>query len=336
MEPALTELLGDSTPYTTGFGNKLTELGPVVLESARSQAASIADPLIGPTAPEELVDEFGALPHIAIETRFSVSETEAFLLETLLTLDDAKTLFGIEFTPGDEIALQSARKSSGGITDLLALMLFTDSPIHGEIRVTEARYDNIEETIGIITDVSQGATLLRIEYDLVQESSRAHVTHIVPVTLLTAPAMHSGSVAPAAAATAAPTAAATAAANESDDLPDDIFDGIDDVDVAPAIFAPFETVPSSDFAPPSGMDLIIDVTLRVSVELGRAHLTVQEVLALAPGSVVELDKLAGEPVDIFVNDRLIARGEVVVVDEHFGVRVTQITAPSARRIPAGV
>ncbi|MPZ98552.1 MAG: flagellar motor switch protein FliN [Dehalococcoidia bacterium] len=74
----------------------------------------------------------------------------------------------------------------------------------------------------------------------------------------------------------------------------------------------------------------MDVQMRVSVELGRSSMSVEDVLALGPGSVVELNKLAGEPVDILVNDRLIARGEVVVVDENFGVRVTEIISPRRR------
>ncbi|MFN8557064.1 MAG: flagellar motor switch protein FliN [Dehalococcoidia bacterium] len=78
------------------------------------------------------------------------------------------------------------------------------------------------------------------------------------------------------------------------------------------------------------VDLILDVSLHVRVELGSTRMTVAEVLALGPGSVVELDRLAGEPVDIVVNDRLIARGEVVVVEENFGVRVTEILAGRSR------
>lgn len=78
------------------------------------------------------------------------------------------------------------------------------------------------------------------------------------------------------------------------------------------------------------VDLILDVVLKVRVELGSTSMTVEEVLGLSPGSVVELDRLAGEPVDIVINDRLIARGEVVVVEENFGVRVTEIVAPRQR------
>jgi flagellar motor switch protein FliN/FliY len=74
----------------------------------------------------------------------------------------------------------------------------------------------------------------------------------------------------------------------------------------------------------SGIDLLAGLRMNVTVELGRTELTVAEVLGLGPGSVVELDRLAGEPVDILVNDRLVARGEVVVVDENFGVRVVEV------------
>ena len=81
----------------------------------------------------------------------------------------------------------------------------------------------------------------------------------------------------------------------------------------------------------AGLDLLLDFSLQVSVELGRARMTIGDVLALRVGSVVELDKLAGEPADILVNGSLIARGEVVVVDEKFGVRVVEVVS-GARRL----
>lgn len=78
------------------------------------------------------------------------------------------------------------------------------------------------------------------------------------------------------------------------------------------------------------ISLLMDLTLPVVIELGRTRMTIEEVLALGRGSVVELDRLAGEPVDIFVADRRFAEGEVVVVGEQFGVRVTRIL-PAQRR-----
>lgn len=94
--------------------------------------------------------------------------------------------------------------------------------------------------------------------------------------------------------------------------------------------ARFAPLPEPDGPPRrSGIDLLAGLQMNVSVELGRTELTVSEVLGLGPGSVIELDRLAGEPVDILVNDRLIARGEVVVVDENFGIRVVEVVRRGA-------
>jgi flagellar motor switch protein FliN/FliY len=85
----------------------------------------------------------------------------------------------------------------------------------------------------------------------------------------------------------------------------------------------------------AGIDLLLDIALEVSVELGRTRMTIGELLALRPGSVIELDKLAGEPADILVNGTRIARGEVVVVDEKFGVRVLEVVSPAKRLATMG-
>jgi flagellar motor switch protein FliN/FliY len=77
-------------------------------------------------------------------------------------------------------------------------------------------------------------------------------------------------------------------------------------------------------------ELLLDVPLDVTVQLGRTRMTIQELLSLGPGSVVELDKVAGEPLDIIINDRLVARGEAVVVNDKFGVRITDIVSRSER------
>lgn len=91
-----------------------------------------------------------------------------------------------------------------------------------------------------------------------------------------------------------------------------------------------ENPPLSQEASARRLELLLDVPLDVSVELGRSRLTIQELLGLGPGSVVELDKLAGEPLDIMVNGRLVARGEAVVVSDKFGVRITDIVSPAER------
>ncbi|HPL62840.1 MAG TPA: flagellar motor switch protein FliN [Syntrophales bacterium] len=78
------------------------------------------------------------------------------------------------------------------------------------------------------------------------------------------------------------------------------------------------------------LDFILDIPLTLSAELGRSKLLISELLQLGQGSVIELSKIAGEPMDIYVNQRLIARGEVVVVNEKFGVRLTDIVSPQER------
>ncbi len=79
-----------------------------------------------------------------------------------------------------------------------------------------------------------------------------------------------------------------------------------------------------------GLDLLLDIPLEVSVEVGRSRILVRDLLQLQEGSLVELDKLAGEPLDLYVNGRLIARGEAVVVNDKFGLRLTDVVSPSER------
>lgn len=98
--------------------------------------------------------------------------------------------------------------------------------------------------------------------------------------------------------------------------------------VRPAQFGSLQ--PVNVGTPPENLELLLDVPLQVSVELGRAKKTIREVMNMAPGAVVELDRLAGEPVDMLVNGKLIARCEVVVINETFGIRITDIVHPNER------
>ncbi|MBQ6004972.1 MAG: flagellar motor switch phosphatase FliY [Selenomonadaceae bacterium] len=98
--------------------------------------------------------------------------------------------------------------------------------------------------------------------------------------------------------------------------------------VSPAQFTPLSMEPVQ--INEANIGLILDVPLQVTVELGRTKKTIKEILDLATGSIVELDKLAGEPVEIQVNGHFLAKGEVVVIDENFGVRITEIASPAER------
>ena len=101
------------------------------------------------------------------------------------------------------------------------------------------------------------------------------------------------------------------------------------VNVQQAQFTSFEAA-SVTQAEARNLNMLLDIPLQVAVELGRTKRSVKEILELSGGSIIELDKLAGEPVDILVNNRLIAKGEVVVIDENFGVRITDILSQAER------
>lgn len=94
------------------------------------------------------------------------------------------------------------------------------------------------------------------------------------------------------------------------------------------VFRPFDDGNGSGRA--RELDMIMDIPVQLSVELGRTRLTIKELLELAQGSVVELDGLPGEPMDILINGYLIAQGEVVVVEDKYGIRISEIVTPSAR------
>ena len=100
------------------------------------------------------------------------------------------------------------------------------------------------------------------------------------------------------------------------------------IPIQAAQFTPLATAPVQ--VNEANIGLILDVSLQVTVDLGRTKKSIKDILELTNGSIVELDKLAGEPVDIHVNGKYLAKGEVVVIDENFGVRITDIVSPEER------
>lgn len=98
---------------------------------------------------------------------------------------------------------------------------------------------------------------------------------------------------------------------------------VQDINVQPVQFAPFNPMPNG-VVQPENIDLLMDVPLEVTVELGRTSKSIKEILDFAPGTIIELNRLAGEPIDVLVNGKFVAKGEVVVMEEAFGIRVTEI------------
>lgn len=105
---------------------------------------------------------------------------------------------------------------------------------------------------------------------------------------------------------------------------------VDPVTVRPVQFSSFDNQPAVFGEENKNLELVMDITLSLTVELGRTELSIKDVLELTRGSVIELDRVAGEPVDLMANGKLIAKGEVVVIEDNFGLRITSIVSPAER------
>ncbi len=101
-------------------------------------------------------------------------------------------------------------------------------------------------------------------------------------------------------------------------------------DAAAAEFDNLEDTSGGPAGDEANMDVILDIPVTISMEIGRTHISIRNLLQLNQGSVVELDRLAGEPMDVLVNGTLVAHGEVVVVNEKFGIRLTDVISPAER------
>lgn len=129
-----------------------------------------------------------------------------------------------------------------------------------------------------------------------------------------------------------------ASAVETEDIPSvEVTDTLPDetdidktVTVQPVKFASFEDSNKTQGESNKNLDILMDIKLQLTVELGRTELPIKKVLELTRGSIIELEKIAGEPVELYANGKLIANGEVVVIEDNFGLRITNITEPEDR------
>jgi flagellar motor switch protein FliN len=365
--------VGESVNQLISFAQRGAEVLSVGLESVTAHHSDVQDRSAAATEYASIESEFAEVAHVGFELRVALSETEAHLVAALLPVEDVGALFMVDMSAdlmeNEEFAKAQLETVSNGVRellDLVSLTLFAGGLAGAEVTLSDVRLGQIDFTMGMLADVAQGVTPVRADFALsLADDGRARVTLVVPADLLSriaglldideaeppgvAESVDAGT--PYAVPPAPPPASeigfglSDEALNVTPLRPDvggvedggvapDPGDGAD-VPVHPVRFPPLGA-PESSSAAPQSIDMIMDVSMRVTVELGRSTMMVEEVLALGPGSVVELNKLAGEPVDILVNERLIARGEVVVVDENFGVRVTEIVSPGRRAQAARV
>ncbi|TAK77573.1 MAG: flagellar motor switch protein FliN [Dehalococcoidia bacterium] len=321
----------------SAFAAQARELAGAGLQSVTGRPVQVSDVSMKVATYAEVEAEFAAVAHVGFDIRVASSSAEAHPFSALVTLPDLGALFALEM---DEASLVDpdflgGQASTAGanvreLLDFVSVTLFTGMWSGIEASLVDHRVDQVDQTMRALAESTQNAPAVRIDLSLSGEAGAAGtITLIVPEPLLehlADAATPEDDVEP-----LEPTPLRRGPALDVRSAAPSAPADHDDVEVHPVRFPPLPEVRGlPPVVTPRSLDLIMDVSMRVTVELGRSTMTVEEVLSLGPGSVVELNKLAGEPVDVLVNEQLIARGEVVVVDENFGVRVTEIVSPRRR------
>ncbi len=363
MDELMRSALGRHADALEGVASIVREQMLSGLESVTTSRPALSGISFGAADAPSLSAEFAEIPHVAFDLALMGASGDRFAGVVIVPLSDLGGLLGIE-TSAERMAdadfanaqMQVISGATREYFDLLGMMLFQDQLRGIEVVPADPRLNDAATSLAQVSDSGE---VVRIDLGLALPSGEpTGLTLLLPQSFLDAVgAMLEGDLGAASVAqeptpfrAAGASAGGGAGAGERESTPfgldSDLMGEIEnvspfrpagtygggareDVEVHPVRFPPLSE-PAHMSSERRALELIMDVSMRVTVELGRASLTVEDVLGLGPGSVVELNKLAGEPVDVMVNDQLIARGEVVVVDESFGVRVTEIVSPRRR------
>lgn len=334
-ETELTELERDTIGEIANisFGSSAT-----ALSSLLGQKVEITTPTISLINHSMLEQEF-ILPYVAIKVEYTqglrgmnllvIKQSDAAIIADLM-------LGGDGLSPNPELGdihLSAVQEAMNQMMGSAATSMSSVFNVKVDISPPTIDLMDVQEQTGV-DNIPESESLIKVSFQLkVGELIDSEIMQVIPfefgkelvATLLT------DSVEEEAAATAvveAPPAAPVQQAPPAS-TPPPAPKQKPQVAVEKAQFASFETVALND-AEAQNLDLLLDIPLQVTVELGRTKRSVKEILEMSSGSIIELDKLAGEPVDILVNNRLIANGEVVVIDENFGVRITDVLSPKER------
>ena len=333
--PAEAEVLEEPVPagdLDEAERDTIGEVGNICMSSAAttlslllSRPVQITTPLVEIVGADEVRAQFNA-PAVIVSIDYTegLDGRNVFLLSIRDASVVADLMMGGEGTASEELSelhtsaiAEAMNQMMGSASTAMAEMAGRRVDISApQIQVLDLAVDASFEELGITSAMVRTSFQLRVG-----ELLDTTLMQLMPIDF--AHALVSGLMQPAAPAAPAPAAPASAEddARHLHALP------------APPVAQPV-TFPSLDevSANPGGSDisLLLDVPLQVTVELGRTQLKIRNVLELVPGSIVELDKLAGEPVDVLVNGKQIARGEVVVIDEEFGVRITDVASHAKR------
>ncbi|MCY9673518.1 MULTISPECIES: flagellar motor switch phosphatase FliY [Bacillus] len=323
------------------FGSSATALSTLL-----NQKVEITTPTVTVIQKSMLNEEFPH-PYVAIEVNY----TEGFSASNLLVVQQtdaaviADLMMGGDGTNADpslsEIHLSAVQEAMNQMMGSAATSMST--VFNKKIDISPPRVELLDVKEGEGTDrIPAEEMLVKVSFRLkIGELIDSNIMQLYPITFakdliaeLTDPAQEEEPVQEAQVATpepqpaapqaqSAPAQQAAPAKRQAKPKP------AAPVNVAPVEFEAFSE-PQHTTSQLGNLDMLMDIPLSITVELGRTQRSVKEVLELSAGSIIELDKLAGEPVDILVNKRIVAKGEVVVIDENFGVRVTDILSQSER------
>ena len=337
----------------------LGEIGNISMGSAAttmsvllSRRVEITTPRVSIGRLEEMRKEY-PMPYIIVEVRFTegingtnllaMKEKDAAIIADLMMGNDGSN------PPEDmsELYMSAVAEAMNQMMGATATSLSSIFKNRVDLAPPKVRLIDLAGNDNITDSVKDGESLARIAFRMVVEGLiDSEIMLILPLGVardMVDGLLHSSAPAPtpapqpakpAAAPQSAPMAAAPAAAQPMYVTPPPqqrapaAMAMDQNVLVQPAQFAPLKQTMLN--VSDSNIGMIMDVPLQVTVELGRTRKLIREILELAPGSVLELDKLAGEPVDILVNGKIVAKGEVVVIDENFGVRITGIVSMQER------
>ncbi|AIZ60173.1 flagellar motor switch phosphatase FliY [Bacillus safensis] len=321
------------------FGSSATALSTLL-----NQKVEITTPTVTVIQKSKLNEEFPH-PYVAIEVNY----TEGFSASNLLVIQQtdaaviADLMMGGDGTNADpslsEIHLSAVQEAMNQMMGSAATSMST--VFNKKIDISPPRVELLDVKEGEGTDrIPAEEMLVKVSFRLtIGELIDSNIMQLYPITFakdliaeLTVPAQEEEPVQEAQVSTPEPQPAATqtqSAPAQQAAPPKRQAKPAAPVNVAPVEFEAFSE-PQHTTSQLGNLDMLMDIPLSITVELGRTQRSVKEVLELSAGSIIELDKLAGEPVDILVNKRIVAKGEVVVIDENFGVRVTDILSQSER------
>ena len=351
--PASANLLSDVEIDALGeIGNISRGSAATTMSVLLSRRVEITTPRVSIGQLEEMRKEY-PMPYIIVEVRFTegingtnllaMKEKDAAIIADLMMGNDGSN------PPEDmsELYMSAVAEAMNQMMGATATSLSSIFKNRVDLAPPKVRLIDLAGNDNITDSVKDGESLARIAFRMVVEGLiDSEIMLILPLGVardMVDGLLHSSAPAPtpapqpakpAAAPQPAPMAAASAATQPMYVTPPPqqrapaTMAMDQNVLVQPAQFAPLKQTMLN--VSDSNIGMIMDVPLQVTVELGRTRKLIREILELAPGSVLELDKLAGEPVDILVNGKIVAKGEVVVIDENFGVRITGIVSMQER------